>query len=904
MQQRHALYVGVFLTSFYLLLLELVLTRIYSVILGYHFAFLAISIAMFGLGVSGIVVYVRPNWFPEAGLGVQLSRAATLAGLSALAVVLVLVGIPLSPSSLAALALIYTLSTLPFFFGGICLALAFARRPEGISQLYYFDLAGAALGSLATILLLNWLGGPDVVFVAGAIAIGAGLLFGWSARESAAADEAQLVRLRRFGLVAAVLSGALLALTPAIRPLALELGQRAYDVVSAQSPLPNPFEWYVEQYAGAELDTVVRFTRIVSGAAAALGVLAWLAARRGSALGFASGRWHLWLPVWCGVFTLLLFAAQLATDAVRVRFANGTFEAVSLFEEWNSISRIKVFPHVGWARSRIAAWGLSKSYDDVDIDQLHLKIDANAGTPVLRFEGDLASPQAQHLRYDVSSLGFYLVDEPHALIVGTGGGRDILTSLVFGARKVTGVELNPLILRAVNGALGDYTGHLDRREDVEYVLAEGRSFLRRSSERYDLIQVSLIDTWASLARGTLSLSENTLYTREAFDDYLARLAPGGVVSVSRWWQDPPWLLYRLLYMAIDALRAVGEDPAQHLLVVRGPDRVNVSGRVVNLLVTRSALAPADVQRISDVCDDLGFDLLYAPGQREGAHEAIRSFILSTPEERAEYARTADKLVTPSTDDQPFFFTTTRASALFLSGKGPLALVILARLLFLIPVLVLLFMLGPLVLLRGNELAALGPRGLRWIGYFACLGLGFIVIEIVLIQRFILFLGHPIYAVTLVVFGMLLSSSLGSLASGRLPDARLDVGLAAILAVLVTTLAAVHLALEPLLDAGFHLALAPRVAMAAALVALLGFQMGMLFPLGIRAITRESRSVVPWMWGVNCACSVLGTVVAACLAIYGGFRLTYLFGASFYVLAALLTFAALRRPAAPRPSLQA
>jgi hypothetical protein len=591
-----------------------------------------------------------------------------------------------------------------------------------------------------------------------------------------------------------------------------------------------------------------------------------------------------------------LFGAQVATDAVKVRYAGGNFEAVSLFEKWNSISRVKIFPQRGWGRSRILAWGLSRRWDDFDVDHVHLKIDSNAGTPVLRFDGDLGSPQAQHLRYDVSSLGFYLVREPHALIIGTGGGRDVLTSLVFGARKVTGVELNPLILHAVNEAFGEYTGRLDRRDDVEYVLAEGRSFLRRSTDRYDIVQIALIDTWASLARGALSLSENTLYTQEAFDDYVGHLAPGGMLSVTRWWQDPPWLLYRLLYMSIDSLRAVGEDPAQNLLVVRGPERGKNQGRVVNLLVKRSALSAAEIQRISELCAELGFDLLYAPGRSDGDLAAIRSFILATPDARARYAESTDELVTPSTDDRPFFFTTTRASELFLSGGGPVALVILARLLWLIPVLVLLFMLGPLVLLRGNELGALGARGLRWIAYFACLGLGFIVIEIVLIQRFIVFLGHPIYAVTLVVFGMLLSSGLGSLASGRFPEARLDASLAAVLGAVVVTLGAIHLALPRLLEAGFHVALATRFAVVAAVVALLGFQMGMLFPLGVRAMARDSRSAVPWMWGVNCACSVLGTVVAACLAIYGGFRVTYLFGSSFYLLAALLAFAELRRPA--------
>ncbi len=252
---------GVSLISFCMLLTELVLTRIYSVILGYHFAFLAISIALFGLGVSGILVYVRRDWFPADRLHFQLSRSATAFGAAAFLAVLVLLNLPTRPSALVTLAVVYLLSTLPFFFGGLCLALAFAHRASIISRLYYFDLAGAALGSLATVVLLDLLGGPSAILFVGLLGTVAALLFVWPSRVDAAEAEVRILGLRRIGSAGAALAAVGLLVSPVIHPLAVRVGRAQFEEQNSASPLPASFEFYWENYAGAELEAVVLFAR-------------------------------------------------------------------------------------------------------------------------------------------------------------------------------------------------------------------------------------------------------------------------------------------------------------------------------------------------------------------------------------------------------------------------------------------------------------------------------------------------------------------------------------------------------------------------------------------------------------------------------------------------------------------
>ena len=284
---------------------------------------------------------------------------------------------------------------------------------------------------------------------------------------------------------------------------------------------------------------------------------------------------------------------------LRILYVKAGFEARPLYERWNSYSRIRVFGNPD-AVEKPYAWGLSPRFPaDRTVKQLHLDIDVAAGTVLTKKPATPA--EAEHLEYDVTNIGYYLRPKGHALVVGVGGGRDVLSALQFGASKVTGVEINTNILETLNGRSGEFTGHLDRDPRVRFVNDEARSFIARNDERFDVIQISLIDTWAATAAGAFVLSENSLYTVEAWDIFLTHLTPRGLLSVSRWsFSDRPGEVYRMTALATAALQRRGvADPRAHMAIVRsirGDGGDNAPDGIGTLLVSPSPLDAGDSRR--------------------------------------------------------------------------------------------------------------------------------------------------------------------------------------------------------------------------------------------------------------------------------------------------------------------
>jgi hypothetical protein len=304
--------------------------------------------------------------------------------------------------------------------------------------------------------------------------------------------------------------------------------------------------------------------------------------------------------------------------------------------------------------------------------------------------------------------------------------------------------------------------------------------------------------------------------------------------------------------------------------------------------------------------ELQFDIVYAPG--EPGFPDVTAFIRNGDGYRRNLARSLKRDISAVNDDRPFFFYTTPAADFFRLAPAQLASQIattmLSRLLYLILFLVILFMYGPLFILKRQDLKTIGTGRRLWLLYFACLGLGYILVELVMVQRFILFLGHPTYAVTVVIFTMLSFSGIGSLVSGRLPIESMPQRLPQVLALVVAVLLATLLILPPVTLAFFHAGLPARILVALALVAPAGFFMGMPFALAVRLVGRDSASAVPWMWGINGSASVLGSILAACLSMNLGFTTTYWTGVGAY-LAALITaggVASLLSRGIPRPAI--
>jgi hypothetical protein len=774
---------GVALISSTLLMTELALTRIFSVTMYYHFAFLAISIALFGVSASGVFAYSARRRLARVDGGTLLATVSLVYAVATIVALFWLVrlrvGLSYSPQNLRLMLTIYALAALPFFTGGLAVTLAIARFSARVNAVYAADLIGAAGGCLVLIPLLNRLGAPGVVLSAAALAVVAAACFATGDGRA------------RVAVVGAVIVAV---------PMAGQITQRAgFDVVDTK---------------GHQGDRV-------------------------------------------------------------------------LFSKWNSFSRVAVYERTH------GDWSLSPAYTGPLPDTRFMDIDSAASTPIPRLDPDLAN--AQYLRYELTAFAYQLkasnpesrIPNPgfSALVIGPGGGRDLASALVFGARQVDGVEINPIIADDVmRDRFRDFSGGIYTNARVRISVDDGRSFVRRSPERYDVIQASLVDTWAATAAGAYTLTENTLYTVEAFNDYLDHLTDNGILTITRWVIDG----LRLVSLAQAACEARGWSAANRLAIIR-------SDRVATFLLKKSPFTPEEVARLHEIADRLQFEVLYAPGQQAPAHEEwlegtntgeYARLIRTTTADRRQFYDAYYYDVRPTTDDRPFFFHTTKLqnqmSVAFgrsmLFGNGLSALM---TLLMISAALVVVFVIGPLLVVdRGVR----HPRGwLAWLAYFGALGAGFMLVEVSVLQRFVLLLGHPVYSLTVTLFSLLLGTGMGAAWSRRFGDEELRrVGMMALLGVAVVALLFVPVT-APIVTWAIPLSRSARIAIAVVLLVPIGVALGVPMPTGLRLLTRRAPDMVAWAWGMNGALSVLGATLAIFIAMNWGFQVTLLAASATYLL---------------------
>ncbi len=479
-------------------------------------------------------------------------------------------------------------------------------------------------------------------------------------------------------------------------------------------------------------------------------------------------------------------------------------------------------------------------------------------------------------------------------IIGPGGGVDVLRAVANGSPSVTGIEINPIIVNDVmRGRYASYSFHLYDLPQVHIHIQDGRSYIRSSREKYDIVQMTLVDTWASTAAGAFALSENNLYTVEAFREYFDHLKPDGMIAITRWEFRQPREALRVASQAIESLHRIGiADPANHFVLI-ADGGLNEDGRPVLVLAKKSPFTPDEYAAVAGhVRNNPNLFWLNPPAGFTGlqplppAAEAFRRLIESNDPQR--FAQDYAYNVAPVSDSAPFFFFTLKTKYVIqniLAGTGHgmdwrinLGVVVLGMLLIISAVAVLAFLVLPLALHREQED---GPRrnGIAGLLYFIAVGFGYILVEISLIQRFVLFLGHPTYALTVVVFLLLLSSGAGSVAARRWISGSTHVLL---LLVSIAALSVVNVAVLPwLLSAAVGLPFVIKLVLSAIVLAPLGFFMGMPFPTGLRLI-----KTVEWAWALNAAASVLGSVMAMVIAIHFGLTITLECAALAYGLAAL------------------
>ena len=791
MPRRSPFLAGVFLTAFAILVFQIVQTRILSVVTWYYLAFFAIRIAMLGMTAGAVWVYLNQQRVTDATYARWLAATAHLMAVSMPASVLVQYSMITTPlptlTSVVGMVVLIAVMTTPYVFGGITISLALTRSPFPVPLVYGVDLAGAALGAAAVVVLLDVLDGSTAILAAGAIAAAGAYAF------------------ERCG----------------------------------PAPAGNRSAWMRP----------------------ALTAIA---------------------------FVVLVPLNQSARLGFRPVMVKGYFESGlrSRTERWNSYSRIVAYrPDIAglelWAPSPTMPPGIRPP-------QVRLNIDGAAGTTMYGFDGNIDA--VAFLKYDLVNLAYHLPDINKSAVIGVGGGRDVLSAHVFGVRDITGVELNQIFVDLlVRDPVYAPFANLRSVPGVRFEVDDARAWFSATDQSFDLIQMSMIDTWAATGAGAFSLSENGLYTLQGWRAFTRRLTGNGVFTVSRWYNPGDVNESgRMIALAVATVIDGGAvDPRRHIFVARG-------GEVATLVLSKSPLTANRLDVLRTATARLGFEVLVDPDTVPTSSAVLAAIAQSRTRDELDAAVAGTSLdLTVSTDNRPFFFNQLRfrdiPELLPVIARNEVPLGVLRGNLIASIVLVLILLIAAIavvvtILLPLRRAVRGVPTSLFAAGttYFALIGAGFMFAEISLLQYFGVFLGHPIYAMSVCLFSLILSTGAGSIVSGWLPlasRARLAGWGTGVTLYLLTAQAALpaifeRMAAQPLPG---------RVAVALATLLPAGFLMGFGFPTGMALVERIDKHPTPWFWGINGATGVLASVVALMVGMAFGINVTMILAAVCYLL---------------------
>lgn len=788
-------YVGLFLIAMSTLMYEVLLTRIFSVTTWYHFAFLSISVTLFGLAAGGILIYLKPKVFTQEKTFHYMSVSSLAFALISAAAMLIHLYLPLLLvganaghgliiSVSLALALPFTIAA--FTASGIAISLALTRFPKQVNYLYAADLLGAGLGCLAIVFSLNYVDAISDVFIVAALASLAALCFG------------------------------------------LHDSQKKLATISA----------------------------------AALAIFAGLAA----------------VQAW---------TYQAQQPLLTIQFTKGMKEPTPRYQLWNSFSRIRVLgdetvegPPPPYALS-------AKAIPTAKSHFMNLDIDGGASTPIFRYRGEDSKDLYEFFPFEITNAVHHLRKNAEVAVIGAGGGKDVISALIMGQKHVTAIDINENVLRAVHDRFADFSGNLKQNPRVTLVNDEARSYITRSDKKFDIIQISMIDTWAATASGAYALSENGLYTTDAFKILLNHLTDNGILTISRWYAagGVPSEMYRLTALAAESLKQAGiKNPEKHIMIFRVLPTTprDIPDGVGTLLISKSPFTPEDYANAEKLVKDKEFDLVY--GGTANMDPIVGR--LATGEDPNVAGASIPYNLNAPTDDSPFFFQAVSLRHLnnreALSRNMNLANMTAGFMLFVAGIaslIITIYCIRIPYLSTGNKESV--SRAAPLFAYFFCIGAGFMFVEISQIERLTIFLGHPVYGLSVVLFALLLSTGLGSLFSEYwLIKKNLDlrIALGALIAVL----------LFYALGSGFVLSaleiqpIWTRIFGAVAVLFPLGVVLGAAFPMGIHTTMRLNPALAPWLWGINGASSVCASVFAIIVAMFAGISFSYFCGVAFYV----------------------
>ncbi len=784
-------FIAIGLLSACVLAYEVLLTRLFGIVLWHHFAYMIISAAMLGYGASGtLLTLLKEKIAPHFG-AVYVMAAAALAILMPTSFLLAQ-QVPFNPLELLwdqtqpfKLLAVYLLMMLPFFCGGLGIGLVMSHFGKQAARIYACDILGAGSGSLGVIVAL-FLVPPHQVLAA----------------------------LTALALLATAIAVAELKVRP---------------------------KWLMELFV-------------------ALAVLAAVA-----------------LP-----------DIQVHPSAYKDLSQALNIAGARVIEERTSpLGQIAVVENTRVPLRHAPGMSLNATIEPPP--QLGVFVDGDGPSALTRFDGNFA-PLA-YLDQITSALPYHILgsheqNRPRVLVLGAGAGSDVLQALYHGSVAVDAVELDRNVTDLVSQRFRDYAGNLYARPGVHVYETEARGFVNTSDAHYDLIQVALLDSFGTASAGLYGLSENYLYTVEALQTYLGRLTPDGMLAVTRWLTLPPRDALKLFATAVSALEQSGvANPAARLVMIRG-------WKTVTLLVKNSDFTEREIAAIKEFSRTRSFDLAYYAGMN--ADEANRYNLLAQPyffegavallsPQRQDFIDQYKFYIEPATDDRSHFFRffkwNAAAEIFSLREQGGMPLLdwsyplLVATLVQAFAASVLLI-LAPLALSKCRRTLPGAPVAL----YFLAIGFAFMFMEIAFIQKFVLFLSHPLYAVAVVLCAFLMFAAAGSWLAGRWQAAN-KVTLAVIA---MGVLALLYLTLLPgLFQALIHLPDAAKIAISVALIAPLAMCMGMPFPTGMMRLAGTNEEAIPWAWAINGFASVVGAVLATLLAIHLGFAAVILLAVLIY-----------------------
>jgi hypothetical protein len=809
-----------FMVSLSVLLLELTLTRLFSIILWYDYAFMVISIAFFGLGIGSLLVHILKGKLNEVNLPSRVLQS-TMGFAISLPIVLLVMG-QLIPSNPSFIYVFYLSSSIPFFFAGLSVAMIYLSMPKEITRLYFIDLLGAGAAALILDPIIQVLGAESVL-----------------------------------------LSISLLVLGPTlVAALFLVRNSEGYikKATSKENGVSVPIENKLKIYG-----------IMVFGSAA----------------------------------ILLVINIDFNVFAIEPGISKGLYyqlakpqEYQHLSTQWNSFSRIDVTNQTHHNYNNEAAFQNTSSENTGRSKALaSIIIDADADTPVFRWNGSFSdiSWVKQYMDY----LPYELLKANSTLVIGSGGGEDILIALAGGSKNVTAVEINPLIISKAK-EFGRLAGNLYDRKEVDVYIDDGRRFISSSNSKYDIITIKLVDSWAAQLAGGYALSENYLYTVEAFRQYLQHLdEDNGMLVMVRWNIELP----RLMPLIVESLRQEtgknAEEISRHVAIVE--DRpglyfgANENRTIYPVLVMlkNKPFTSSEISIINERARDNNAELFVVPGvYAQPPYDkllTVNSQVEPNNQQQGFIGRNieTEKINTimelePPTDDSPFFFA---------REKVPEQMILLlATVLSVSAVLALL-----LIYYSKINNIHLSSSSISWlfILFAIFIGLGFMVIEITFIQKFLLLLGTPIMALTVILFSILASSGVGAYLSGKFFGKNPHKGVIVSIPLLVTIILIYYIFLQEIINHNIASEIHYRIGLTFALLSPAGVLMGFQFPSVVRISSlfaqKDSQHLgtvnrqgdVTLLWGVNVIASVIGTVLTAILSMIIGFSGSLLVGAALY-----------------------